>query len=522
MRSHGECRGYYRGMVRRRCAPSRCSRWCWPRPAASRRRRRRSPGTAIREKRSPDASASDGISPAADTAELATFRYAIYVDGARSELADVTCGSTAGAGGFACSGRLPAMSVGTHTLELAVLLRRRRHRREREDHARCASPSRRRRARRPGAAAARGQRHDRRWREARRRDADRDRPVTTSSISPCCRTAASSSPNVPAASGSSRREAVGRDRSPATGPLRRRDPGARAGSGCRTAAVTCSSSTRRPARSGSSGIGSPAARSVDRMALDPRRAGVGQMPRLRCGSGRTASSTRRSTTVAAATRRRGLSEWSGKILRLNTDGGTPDDQPAASPVFWSGLRVAARPALDAGRRHVVDGGAGARRCGARQGARHRARTSAPRRRSARRIALPQPLGARALAFHRGDEVREFRGDLFIAASDAGYLLRIRFDPGDPHRSPRPSDCSKAGSARFARSRSPATARSMWRVTPRSGASRGALKPELPRVLLNSLRLLLRAVSCTRVALSSTRPRRSDQRSRASDEFWRSL
>ena len=57
---------------------------------------------------------------AANTAELATFRYAIYVDGARAEMADPNCGATAGAAGFACSGRLPAMSNGSHTLELAA------------------------------------------------------------------------------------------------------------------------------------------------------------------------------------------------------------------------------------------------------------------------------------------------------------------------------------------------------------------------------------------------------------------
>src|SRR5688572_3948327 len=43
---------------------------------------------------------------AANASELATFRYAIYVDGARSELADVTCAQTATAVGFACSARL--------------------------------------------------------------------------------------------------------------------------------------------------------------------------------------------------------------------------------------------------------------------------------------------------------------------------------------------------------------------------------------------------------------------------------
>jgi hypothetical protein len=59
---------------------------------------------------------------AADTAELATFRYAVYVDGARSEVTDTSCGSSAGTNGFACSGRLPSMSVGQHTIELATFV----------------------------------------------------------------------------------------------------------------------------------------------------------------------------------------------------------------------------------------------------------------------------------------------------------------------------------------------------------------------------------------------------------------
>lgn len=59
---------------------------------------------------------------AADTVELAAFRYAMYVDGVRSEAADVTCSTTAGANGFSCSGRLPQMSPGQHTLELATFV----------------------------------------------------------------------------------------------------------------------------------------------------------------------------------------------------------------------------------------------------------------------------------------------------------------------------------------------------------------------------------------------------------------
>jgi Glucose / Sorbosone dehydrogenase len=59
--------------------------------------------------------------PAADTVELATIGYAIYVDGARTEMTSVTCTPTAAAA-FPCSGRLPAMAPGSHTLELAAFV----------------------------------------------------------------------------------------------------------------------------------------------------------------------------------------------------------------------------------------------------------------------------------------------------------------------------------------------------------------------------------------------------------------
>ena len=39
---------------------------------------------------------------AADAAELADFKYAIYVDGARSPLAGTSCSPTPSSGGFDC------------------------------------------------------------------------------------------------------------------------------------------------------------------------------------------------------------------------------------------------------------------------------------------------------------------------------------------------------------------------------------------------------------------------------------
>lgn len=57
--------------------------------------------------------------PAADAVELATISYALYVDGARTLVAGVTCGSTRTAAGFSCTGPLPSMTPGAHAIELA-------------------------------------------------------------------------------------------------------------------------------------------------------------------------------------------------------------------------------------------------------------------------------------------------------------------------------------------------------------------------------------------------------------------
>jgi glucose/arabinose dehydrogenase len=58
--------------------------------------------------------------PADNTAELSSFHYRIWVDGAASDLTGVSCADTAGASGFSCTAALPSMSQGTHTLELSA------------------------------------------------------------------------------------------------------------------------------------------------------------------------------------------------------------------------------------------------------------------------------------------------------------------------------------------------------------------------------------------------------------------
>jgi hypothetical protein len=59
---------------------------------------------------------------ASDAVELATYGYAIYVDGARTDATGVTCGSSPAAPGFPCSAKLPAMTPGNHTLELTAFV----------------------------------------------------------------------------------------------------------------------------------------------------------------------------------------------------------------------------------------------------------------------------------------------------------------------------------------------------------------------------------------------------------------
>lgn len=60
--------------------------------------------------------------PAADAGELAAFRYAVYVDDSRSEVADVACAPAQSSGRFPCTSALPAMPSGTHTLQVAAFV----------------------------------------------------------------------------------------------------------------------------------------------------------------------------------------------------------------------------------------------------------------------------------------------------------------------------------------------------------------------------------------------------------------
>ncbi len=127
-----------------------------------------------------------------------------------------------------------------------------------------------------------------------------------------------------------------------------------------------------------------------------------------------------------------LGSYNGKVLRLNTDATTPDDQARFTPIY--SLDHPQPKALDwqpsTGALWVVDGVDPS-------GGRLSAVTaqSTELRRAAFRIAytLPQGTGASSATFYRGDLISIFRGNLFVAAETGRELMRMRFDPDTPTR-----------------------------------------------------------------------------------------
>jgi glucose/arabinose dehydrogenase len=127
-----------------------------------------------------------------------------------------------------------------------------------------------------------------------------------------------------------------------------------------------------------------------------------------------------------------LASFNGKVLRMNGDGTTPDDQAGATPV-WS-LEYRSPRGFDwqpaSGSLWIVDGTAnGAAELTA------AAATGTSRRRAATLTTylLPSLPGASAAAFYRGNAIPAFQGDLFIASEEGRHLLRVRFDPHNATR-----------------------------------------------------------------------------------------
>jgi glucose/arabinose dehydrogenase len=121
-----------------------------------------------------------------------------------------------------------------------------------------------------------------------------------------------------------------------------------------------------------------------------------------------------------------LASYSGKVLRLNTDGTAPLDQPPGQLAVAADLQ--SPRGLDWHPATGVLWVADAKRADLEE-VRMVGSSSAVRT----RLSLPQGSGASDLAFYRGTLMPAMSGDLFVAAADGHCLLRMRLDKRDPAR-----------------------------------------------------------------------------------------
>lgn len=126
-----------------------------------------------------------------------------------------------------------------------------------------------------------------------------------------------------------------------------------------------------------------------------------------------------------------FASYNGKVLRINTDATTPDDQPGSNPIY--SLEHPQPLALDwqpaSGTMWVID------RFDADAGRLSAVTKEASQSRAAFRTsyALPAGTGATSAAFYRGNLTPIFKGNLFIAAEMGRQLIRLRFDSEHPSK-----------------------------------------------------------------------------------------
>jgi glucose/arabinose dehydrogenase len=125
-----------------------------------------------------------------------------------------------------------------------------------------------------------------------------------------------------------------------------------------------------------------------------------------------------------------LGSFNGKVLRLNPDGTTPDDQAGATPVYAYGLQSPGgldwQPATST--LWLADAGTDG------MGQLSAVVASSGRlKRGAVRVTyrLPSLFGASSVAFYRSALIPEFRNNLLVAVDEGRDLVRIQFDDRDP-------------------------------------------------------------------------------------------
>jgi glucose/arabinose dehydrogenase len=130
-----------------------------------------------------------------------------------------------------------------------------------------------------------------------------------------------------------------------------------------------------------------------------------------------------------------MGSFNGKVLRLNADGTTPNDQAGFNPTF---APYHSQPhALDwqpaSGELWVLDA---VEPSSGRLTALMTTKTeNVPQQRGVARVQydFPAGTGAGSAAFYDGGLVAAFRGNLFVAAEAERHLIRVRFDPANPER-----------------------------------------------------------------------------------------
>jgi len=386
---------------------------------------------------------------ASDANELATFRYAAYVDTTnRSELTDVSC--SPGGGSFSCSSRLPQMSSGAHTIELVSFVVDNGNVVESPRSAALRVTMAGSTAGADGAAAGSTSDHamprNAGSRDVTTRDGVQLRAdVLTEDLESPTAVAQAPDGRVFIAERNGRMRIVNAGRlEPASAPLDDVMVVGQSDGGLIGFAFDPDFSTTHfiyALYTASDRDGLPTFR-VARY----REVGGSLGERVPLLDGVPASASAPAAAIAIGPDRRlyvafddagdpnraaAPSSYSGKILRLNTDGTTPDDHAPPSPIFADGQR--APRSLDwqaaTGALWVID---------QRQGAAGELRGMAADPTNAKgttrvRTPFPSRFSASSMAFYDSDVLTAFRGDLFVVGGATGQLLRLRFQPRDPGR-----------------------------------------------------------------------------------------
>jgi glucose/arabinose dehydrogenase len=376
---------------------------------------------------------------AADSVELATIKYAIYVDGDRSDLTDASCATTPTAAGFACSAHLPAMSAGAHTLELAAVI----------VDAGSQTESGRSPPLRVIVGAATSGSASSVWRHGSivttKDDVRLRLELVADGLDNPTDLAFAPDGRIFLAERAGRVRVVRDGHLQAASALKLDDVASAGGGGLLGVALDPRFERNHflyavyttPSRSGGAVFVLARFREVndtladraillDSVAASPLRAAAA----VRFGAdGKLYAAFDDGGNARLAG---DLGSFNGKVLRMNPDGSTPDDQEAATPVYSDEHR--SPRGLDwqpvTGALWIADGGPG-------ESARLSDVVSGEgrRRRGTVQAAyeLPAPASASAVAFYRGRLIPALRDDLLIGSDQGRHILRIRFDPRAPAR-----------------------------------------------------------------------------------------